>query len=80
MISNAGNAKGGPIGDVSDKNLRESFEYNFFSHQNCASEAVKIMLKQNIEGCLLFNISKQSVNPGKNFVHMEYQNQPNELV
>ena len=25
------------------------------------------MLKQNIEGCLLFNISKQSVNPGKNF-------------
>ncbi len=67
LISNAGNAKGGPIGDVSDKNLRESFEYNFFSHQNCASEAVKIMLKQNIEGCLLFNISKQSVNPGKNF-------------
>ena len=25
------------------------------------------MKKQNIEGCLLFNISKQSVNPGKNF-------------
>tara|TARA_B100000767_G_scaffold196574_1_gene183580 strand:- start:245 stop:637 length:393 start_codon:yes stop_codon:yes gene_type:complete len=25
------------------------------------------MKKQNIDGCLLFNISKQSVNPGKNF-------------
>ena len=25
------------------------------------------MKAQNIEGCLLFNISKQSVNPGKNF-------------
>jgi NAD(P)-dependent dehydrogenase (short-subunit alcohol dehydrogenase family) len=25
------------------------------------------MKKQNISGCLLFNISKQSVNPGKNF-------------
>ena len=25
------------------------------------------MKKQNTDGCLLFNISKQSVNPGKNF-------------
>ena len=25
------------------------------------------MMKQNIDGCLLFNISKQAVNPGKNF-------------
>ena len=25
------------------------------------------MKKQNTQGCLLFNISKQSVNPGKNF-------------
>ncbi len=67
LISNAGNTKSGPIGDVSDKDLRDSFEINFFSHQNCASEAVKIMLNQNIGGCLLFNISKQSVNPGKYF-------------
>tara|TARA_B100000989_G_scaffold293580_1_gene271191 strand:+ start:212 stop:2248 length:2037 start_codon:yes stop_codon:yes gene_type:complete len=67
LISNAGTSKAGPIGETSDKDLRDSFEDNFFSHQNCASEAVRIMLKQNIEGCLLFNISKQSVNPGKNF-------------
>ncbi len=67
LISNAGNAPSGTIGEVSDDVLRKSFEINFFSHQNCASEAVKIMKKQNINGCLLFNISKQSVNPGKNF-------------
>ncbi len=67
LISNAGNASSGTIAEVSDDLLRESFEVNFFSHQNCASEAVKIMKKQNINGCLLFNISKQSVNPGKNF-------------
>ncbi len=67
LISNAGTAIGGSIAEVDDRILRQSFEDNFFSHQNCASEAVKIMKKQNINGCLLFNISKQSVNPGKNF-------------
>ena len=67
LISNAGTAIGGSIAEVDDAILRKSFEENFFSHQNCASEAVKIMKKQNINGCLLFNISKQSVNPGKNF-------------
>ena len=67
LISNAGTAPAGSIGEVSDEILRKSFEVNFFSHQNCASEAIKIMKKQNINGCLLFNISKQSVNPGKNF-------------
>ncbi len=67
LISNAGTALGGSIAEVDDKILRKSFEDNFFSHQNCAAEATKIMKVQNIEGCLLFNISKQSVNPGKNF-------------
>ena len=67
LISNAGTAPGGAIGEVSDDVLRKSFEDNFFSHQNCASETIKIMKKQDINGCLLFNISKQSVNPGKNF-------------
>ncbi len=67
LISNAGTAPSGTIGEVNDDLLRKSFEINFFSHQNCASEVVKIMKKQNINGCLLFNISKQAVNPGKNF-------------
>ena len=67
LISNAGTAISGSIAEVDDKILRKSFEDNFFSHQNCASETIKIMKKQNTQGCLLFNISKQSVNPGKNF-------------
>jgi len=67
LISNAGTAVAGSIAEVDDKVLRQSFEDNFFSHQNCASEAIKIMKRQNTNGCLLFNISKQSVNPGKNF-------------
>ena len=68
LVSNAGDgSRRNSIGEVSDDVLRKSFEVNFFSHQNCASEAVKIMKKQNINGCLLFNISKQSVNPGKDF-------------
>ena len=67
LISNAGSADTGAIAEIDEKLLRKSFENNFFSHQNCASQATKIMLKQNNKGCLLFNISKQSVNPGKNF-------------
>jgi len=67
LISNAGTTIAGSIAEVDDKVLRQSFEDNFFSHQNCASEAIKIMKRQNTNGCLLFNISKQSVNPGKNF-------------
>ena len=67
LISNAGTAVGGSIAEVDDNVLRESFEDNFFSHQYCASETIKIMKEQKIQGCLLFNISKQSVNPGKNF-------------
>jgi rhamnose utilization protein RhaD (predicted bifunctional aldolase and dehydrogenase)/NAD(P)-dependent dehydrogenase (short-subunit alcohol dehydrogenase family) len=67
VVSNAGAAWEGRIGDVSDELLRKSFELNFFAHQTVAKEAVRIMLKQNTGGCLLFNISKQAVNPGVNF-------------
>ncbi|MBT7236087.1 MAG: bifunctional aldolase/short-chain dehydrogenase, partial [Gammaproteobacteria bacterium] len=67
LISNAGSLSSGPVADISDVDLKKSFDDNFFSHQICASEAVKIMLHQKSKGCLLFNISKQSVNPGLNF-------------
>ena len=67
VVSNAGAAWEGRIGDVSDELLRKSFELNFFAHQTVAKEAVRIMLKQNTGGCLLFNITKQAVNPGANF-------------
>ena len=67
IISNAGNAFQGEIANLKDTDLKNSFDTNFFSHQIVASESVKIMKVQNIGGCLLFNISKQAVNPGKNF-------------
>jgi rhamnose utilization protein RhaD (predicted bifunctional aldolase and dehydrogenase)/NAD(P)-dependent dehydrogenase (short-subunit alcohol dehydrogenase family) len=67
VVSNAGAAWQGRIGDVSDELLRKTFELNFFAHQTVAQEAVRIMLKQGTGGALLFNLSKQAVNPGANF-------------
>jgi rhamnose utilization protein RhaD (predicted bifunctional aldolase and dehydrogenase)/NAD(P)-dependent dehydrogenase (short-subunit alcohol dehydrogenase family) len=67
VVSNAGAAWQGRIGEVSDEVLRRSFELNFFAHQAVAQEAVRIMLKQGTGGALLFNVSKQAVNPGPEF-------------
>ncbi|MCH8155619.1 MAG: SDR family oxidoreductase [Proteobacteria bacterium] len=67
VVSNAGAAWQGRIGEVSDQVLRESFELNFFGHQRVAQAGVAIMLRQKTGGVLLFNASKQAVNPGPNF-------------
>ncbi len=67
VVSNAGAAWQGRIGDVGEDVLRKSFELNFYGHQRVAQAAVKIMLAQGSGGCLLFNVSKQAVNPGPNF-------------
>ncbi|TMI99079.1 MAG: bifunctional aldolase/short-chain dehydrogenase [Alphaproteobacteria bacterium] len=67
VVSNAGAAWQGRIGEVDEALLRESFELNFYGHQRVAQAAVKIMLTQGTGGCLLFNVSKQAVNPGPNF-------------
>ncbi len=66
-VSNAGAAWQGRIGEVDEAVLRKSFELNFYGHQRVAQAAVKIMLVQGTGGCLLFNVSKQAVNPGPNF-------------
>ncbi len=67
LVSNAGNAVQGRIGEVDPDALRASFDLNFFSHQALASRAVKLFLKQGTEGVLLFNASKAAFNPGKDF-------------
>ncbi len=67
LVSNAGAAWRGPMADVSDDVLRESFELNFFAHQRVTRAAVRIMRAQGTGGCLLFNVSKQAVNPGPDF-------------
>ncbi|MGH8231423.1 MAG: SDR family NAD(P)-dependent oxidoreductase [Steroidobacteraceae bacterium] len=67
LVSNAGAAWTGAIGSVEDADLRSSFELNFFAHQNVAREAVTILQRQGSGGVLLFNASKQALNPGPNF-------------
>jgi len=67
MISNAGAAWQGEIGKVSEKILKESFDLNFYAHQYLSQACIDVMLKQNTGGVLLFNITKQAINPGNNF-------------
>jgi len=67
LIANAGAAWQGRIGEVDEDVLRKSFELNFYGQQRAAQAAIKIMLAQKTGGCLLFNVSKQAVNPGANF-------------
>jgi rhamnose utilization protein RhaD (predicted bifunctional aldolase and dehydrogenase)/NAD(P)-dependent dehydrogenase (short-subunit alcohol dehydrogenase family) len=67
VVSNAGAAWTGRIGEVDEEILRKSFELNFYGHQRVAQATVKIMLAQGTGGCLLFNVSKQAVNPGPDF-------------
>lgn len=67
VVSNAGAAWQGKIGEVDESLLRKSFELNFYGHQRVAQAATRIMLAQGTGGCLLFNTSKQAINPGPNF-------------
>jgi rhamnose utilization protein RhaD (predicted bifunctional aldolase and dehydrogenase)/NAD(P)-dependent dehydrogenase (short-subunit alcohol dehydrogenase family) len=67
IVSNAGAAWQGRIGEVDEEILHKSFELNFYGHQRVAQAAVRIMRMQGTGGCLLFNVSKQAVNPGPNF-------------
>jgi rhamnose utilization protein RhaD (predicted bifunctional aldolase and dehydrogenase)/NAD(P)-dependent dehydrogenase (short-subunit alcohol dehydrogenase family) len=67
VVSNAGGAWQGRIGEVDEAVLRQSFELNFYGHQRVAQAAVRIMQAQGTGGCLLFNVSKQAVNPGPGF-------------
>ncbi|MEO0998604.1 MAG: SDR family oxidoreductase, partial [Pseudomonadota bacterium] len=67
VVSNAGAAFAGAIGEIDDAVLRQSFELNFFSHHNVAQAATRVFRLQGTGGCLLFNASKQAVNPGPGF-------------
>ena len=64
LVSNAGAAWQGLIGEVDEDIMRRSFELNFWGHQRAAQAAVRIMKAQGTGGALIFNISKQAINPG----------------
>jgi short-subunit dehydrogenase len=80
VVSNAGAAWTGAIASLADADLRAAFELNFFAHQSVAQAAVAIWRLQDgaaggagsqpgerLGGQLLFNVSKQALNPGPNF-------------
>ena len=67
VVSNAGAAFTGAMADLDDEVLRRSFELNFFAHQAVAKAAAKVFRAQGMGGTLLFNVSKQAVNPGPDF-------------
>ncbi|OOY27857.1 short-chain dehydrogenase [Thioclava sp. L04-15] len=67
LVSNAGAAMVGDIATLPDETLRASFELNFFSHLAFAQAATAVFRAQGRGGQILFNVSKQAVNPGKGF-------------
>lgn len=75
LVSNAGAAVTGEVASLPDALLRESFELNFFAHFAFAQAAAAIFRAQGAArgargaepGQMLFNVSKQAVNPGRGF-------------
>jgi len=64
LISNAGAAHQGRLLDVDDAVFRAAHELNFWSHHFVARACVRIMERQETGGALVFNVSKQALNPG----------------
>lgn len=64
VISNAGKVWNEELSECSIELMEESFALNFTAHHIIAREAVRIMKCQNSGGCILFNASKSTFNPG----------------
>ncbi len=67
LVSNAGYAPQGDILTMPEAEIRASFEVNFFAHLAMARAAAAVMDRQGTGGQMLFNVSKQAVNPGRGF-------------
>ncbi|MFL0729530.1 MAG: bifunctional aldolase/short-chain dehydrogenase, partial [Prochlorococcus sp.] len=76
VVSNAGAAWSGNMASITESKLRASFELNLFAHQHVAQAAVGLFRAQDnhakeanksLGGQLLFNVSKQALNPGPGF-------------
>ncbi len=67
LISNSGAAYQGIMKDIDKKIIQESMETNFYSHHNIIQKVANIMITQGMGGVISINLSKQSINPGKNF-------------
>lgn len=67
LISNAGSAQQGSLLELADARFHKAFDLNFWSHHYVARAVVRVMKAQGTGGSLVFNVSKQAVNPGPNF-------------
>lgn len=67
LISNAGAAFQGAMATVDDALFHQAFDLNFWSHHLMARACVAVMERQGSGGALVFNISKQALNPGPDF-------------
>ena len=65
LVSNAGTAVAGAVATLPDAVLRQAFELNFFAHFAFSQAATAVFRAQGRGGQILFNISKQAVNPGR---------------
>lgn len=67
LISNAGAAFQGALEDVPDEVFQKAFDLNFWGHHNIARSVTRVMKAQGTGGAIVFNVSKQAVNPGPDF-------------
>ena len=67
LISNAGFATVESLEKLTKQQFDKSFDLNLFAHHYFVKHGVEIMKRQKTRGVVLFNISKQAVNPGKNY-------------
>ena len=67
LVSNAGVALQGAMADVDLAAVDRSLDVNLMGALHCARAAVGIMRAQDTGGTLLFNVSKQALNPGQDF-------------
>ena len=76
LISNAGLALPGELYNMNDEILLKSLNINLLSHHYVSQQSVNIFKSQDyfhknnqdlLGGQLLYNISKQALNPGKGF-------------
>jgi NAD(P)-dependent dehydrogenase (short-subunit alcohol dehydrogenase family) len=67
LVSNAGAAFQGALTSVDDALFKSAFDLNFWSHHYIARAVVNVMKRQETGGSIVFNVSKQAVNPGPDF-------------
>jgi len=67
LVSNAGIALQGMIADVDPAVMDRALDVNYRGAFHCARAAIALMRAQGTGGALLFNVSKQALNPGENF-------------